>query len=101
MPVCSEIRSTAFFEPFPDLRHVVDGEPAQLHLLAGGDVGETFAVFAADFPPRVRSCIALMMPLGMRGRIMKWPGVWRRKKTPAHLSRSLSPSVIVSQPSAA
>ncbi len=42
-----------------------------------------------------------VMPLGMRSRIMKRPGVWRRKKTPAHLSRSRSPSVIACQPSAA
>src|ERR1700746_1609237 len=41
------------------------------------------------------------MPLGIRMRIMKWAGGWRRKKTPAHLRRSLSPSLIDSQPSAA
>ena len=28
----------------------------------------------------------MVMPFGMRTRIMKWPGVWRRKNTPVHLS---------------
>src|SRR5262245_27765499 len=42
-----------------------------------------------------------MMPLGMRMRIMKWPGVCLRKKVPHHFSRSRSPSSIASYPSSA
>ena len=41
------MRSTAV-EPFPDFRDIVDRKPAQLNLLAGGDVDETPAVSAAD-----------------------------------------------------
>src|SRR5215813_4004989 len=41
------------------------------------------------------------MPLAMRMRIMKWPGVGRRMNTPTHLSRSLSSSPMVFHPSRA
>ena len=41
------------------------------------------------------------MPFGMRTRIMKWPGVGLRWKTPNHFSRSLSSSAMVFQPSRA
>ncbi len=51
--------------------------------------------------PSSRACAALTMPLGMRTRIMKCPGVGRRWKTPTHLSRSLSSSPSVFQPSRA
>ena len=38
----------------------------------------------------VRTCSALVKPFGIRRRIMNWPGVCRRKNTPAHFSRSRS-----------
>ena len=50
---------------------------------------------------RSRTCVDVTTPLGMRTRIMAWPGVGRRMKTPAHLRRSLSSSPIVFQPSRA
>src|SRR5437016_369065 len=37
-----------------------------------------------------RNCSLVANPLGMRMRIMNFPGVGLRKKTPTHFSRSLS-----------
>jgi hypothetical protein len=46
-------------KPRPDLRHVLDREPAELHLLARGDVGEAFAEFAAELADRAKlGCVA-------------------------------------------
>ena len=51
--------------------------------------------------PSRRACAAVTMPLGMRTRIMKWPGVGLRWKTPTHFKRSVSSGAIVFQPSRA
>ena len=48
---------------------------------------------------RVRTCAVVAMPLGRRMRIMKKPGVWRRKNTPYHFISALSRSLIASGPS--
>src|SRR5215472_11243881 len=38
----------AAFEPVPDLRHVLDPDPVELHVLPVGDVGEVAPVLLAD-----------------------------------------------------
>src|SRR5712692_11867506 len=44
------------FEPLPDLRHVLNREPAQLNLLARCDVGETFSELRADLTDGAQLC---------------------------------------------
>ena len=51
--------------------------------------------------PSRRACAVVTMPLAIRMRIMKWPGVGLRWNTPTHFSRSLSSSAIVRHPSRA
>ena len=43
-----------------------------------------------EMRPIAASCSEVSIPLGMRSRIMKWPGVALRWKRPYHLSRSKS-----------
>ena len=69
MPVCS-VTSPTVEQPVQDLRHVLDAEPAQLHLLPRGDVDQPRPMRLAR-SPMARSWPAVVTPFGMRSRIMK------------------------------
>src|SRR5262245_21939220 len=60
-----------------------------------------FRPVAFVISPSRRACAAVRMPLAIRMRIMKWPGVGLRWNTPTHFSRSLSSSAMVRHPSRA
>ena len=60
-----------------------------------------FRPVAFVISPSRRAWAAVTMPLAMRMRIMKCPGVGFRWNTPTHFSRSLSSSAIVRHPSRA
>ena len=57
MPVCNET-NPRHVEPPPDFRDIFDFKPAELNLLAGGDVTEPLAELLADFRQRAELCRA-------------------------------------------
>ena len=58
-------------EGIDDLDEAIDGQPVQLDVLAGGDVGEVARVLLRELADDAESAALVRMPLGRPMRIMK------------------------------